>query len=215
MKIGDHLLYLAQLKGLSYIDAKRELVYWMEKFDIMDWWPKKIEELSKGMQQKIQFIVTILHKPDLIILDEPFSGLDPINANLIKDEILHLNKNGATLIFSTHRMEQVEEICEEIVLINNGANVLQGKVKDIKNSYKENIFNIDFSTPTQISLPDEFAWKQINEGRIQVKLEENQSSNALLQLLLKQELNITGFNEILPSLNEIFIRRVGQSNSLR
>jgi ABC-2 type transport system ATP-binding protein len=185
----------------------------MEKFEIMDWWPKKIEELSKGMQQKIQFIVTILHKPDLIILDEPFSGLDPINANLIKDEILNLNKNGATLIFSTHRMEQVEEICEEIVLINNGANVLQGKVKDIKNSYKENLFNVDFSTPTQVVLPEEYALKQINDFKIQVKLGENQSSNALLQHLLNQNLNISGFNEILPSLNEIFIRRVGQSNN--
>jgi len=166
------------------------------------------------MQQKIQFIVTILHKPDLIILDEPFSGLDPINANLIKDEILNLNKNGATLIFSTHRMEQVGEICEEIVLINNGANVLQGKVKDIKNSYKDNIFNIDFSSPTQVSLPEQFAFKQINDFSIQVKLEENQSGNEVLQLLLNQQLNISGFNEILPSLNEIFIRRVGQSNSL-
>ena len=214
MKIGDHLLYLAQLKGLSHKDAKKELIHWMEKFDIMDWWPKKIEELSKGMQQKIQFIVTILHKPDLIILDEPFSVLDPINANLIKDEILNLNKNGATLIFSTHRMEQVEEICEEIVLINNGANVLQGKVKDIKNSYKDNIFNIDFSSPTQVSLPEQFAFKQINDFSIQVKLEENQSGNEVLQLLLNQQLNISGFNEILPSLNEIFIRRVGQSNSL-
>jgi ABC-2 type transport system ATP-binding protein len=213
MKIGDHLLYLAQLKGLSYKEAKTELTYWMEKFEIMDWWPKKIEELSKGMQQKIQFIVTILHKPDLIILDEPFSGLDPINANLIKDEILNLNKNGATLIFSTHRMEQVEEICEEIVLINNGANVLQGKVKDIKNSYKENLFNVDFSTPTQVVLPEEYDLKQINDFKIQVKLGENQSSNALLQHLLNQNLNISGFNEILPSLNEIFIRRVGQSNS--
>jgi ABC-2 type transport system ATP-binding protein len=213
MKIGDHLLYLAQLKGLSYKEAKSQLTYWMEKFEIMDWWPKKIEELSKGMQQKIQFIVTILHKPDLIILDEPFSGLDPINANLIKDEILNLNKNGATLIFSTHRMEQVEEICEEIVLINNGANVLQGKVKDIKNSYKENLFNVDFSAPTKVVLPEEYALKQINDFKIQVKLGENQSSNALLQHLLNQNLNISGFNEILPSLNEIFIRRVGQSNS--
>jgi ABC-2 type transport system ATP-binding protein len=204
MKIGDHL---------TYKEAKSELTYWMEKFEIMDWWPKKIEELSKGMQQKIQFIVTILHKPDLIILDEPFSGLDPINANLIKDEILNLNKNGATLIFSTHRMEQVEEICEEIVLINNGANVLQGKVKDIKNSYKENLFNVDFSTPTQVVLPEEYALKQINDFKIQVKLGENQSSNALLQHLLNQNLNISGFNEILPSLNEIFIRKVGLSNN--
>ncbi|NBU36143.1 MAG: ATP-binding cassette domain-containing protein [Bacteroidetes bacterium] len=213
MKIGEHLLYLAQLKGLSYQQAKKELTYWMEKFDIMDWWPKKIEELSKGMQQKIQFIVTILHKPDLIILDEPFSGLDPINANLIKDEMLNLNKNGATLIFSTHRMEQVEEICEEIVLINNGANVLQGKVRDIKNSYKDNIFNVDFSAPTQVILPEAFEMKQIDEFKIQVKLRENQSRNDLLQILLNQNLEISAFNEILPSLNEIFIRRVGQSNS--
>ena len=173
---------------------------------------------ERGLYKKMKIgdhllYLTILHKPDLIILDEPFSGLDPINANLIKDEILNLNKNGATLIFSTHRMEQVEEICEEIVLINNGANVLQGKVKDIKNSYKENLFNVDFSSPTQVVLPEEYALKQINDFKIQVKLDENQSSNALLQHLLNQNLNISGFNEILPSLNEIFIRRVGQSNS--
>jgi ABC-2 type transport system ATP-binding protein len=213
MKIGDHLLYLAQLKGLSHNEAKKELTSWMEKFDIMDWWSKKIEELSKGMQQKIQFIVTVLHKPELIILDEPFTGLDPVNANLIKDEILNLSKQGATLIFSTHRMEQVEEICQEIVLINNGANVLQGKVKDIKNSYKDNIFNVSFHVPTQVVLPAEFEMKQTDEYNIRVKLTENQSGNSLLQLLLNQNLPIAGFNELLPSLNEIFIRRVGPSNT--
>jgi ABC-2 type transport system ATP-binding protein len=179
----------------------------------MDWWSKKIEELSKGMQQKIQFIVTVLHKPELIILDEPFTGLDPVNANLIKDEILNLSKQGATLIFSTHRMEQVEEICQEIVLINNGANVLQGKVKDIKNSYKDNIFNVSFHVPTQVVLPAEFEMKQTDEYNIRVKLTENQSGNSLLQLLLNQNLPIAGFNELLPSLNEIFIRRVGPSNT--
>jgi ABC-2 type transport system ATP-binding protein len=213
MKIGDHLLYLAQLKGLYHNEAKKELTSWMEKFDIMDWWSKKIEELSKGMQQKIQFIVTVLHKPELIILDEPFTGLDPVNANLIKDEILNLSKQGATLIFSTHRMEQVEEICQEIVLINNGANVLQGKVKDIKNSYKDNIFNVSFHVPTQVVLPAEFEMKQTDEYNIRVKLTENQSGNSLLQLLLNQNLPIAGFNELLPSLNEIFIRRVGPSNT--
>ena len=143
MKVGDHLMYLAQLKGLSNKDAKSKIDNWLEKFEIKDWWDKKVEELSKGMQQKIQFISTVVHEPPLLILDEPFSGLDPINTNLIKDEIDQMHHNGISIIFSTHRMEQVEEICEYIVLINQGRNVLQGKVADIKEQFKENLFQVN------------------------------------------------------------------------
>jgi len=212
MKIGDHLIYLARLKGMSHAEARKALVGWMEKFDIMDWWPKKIEELSKGMQQKIQFIVTVLHKPELIILDEPFSGLDPINANLIKDEILELNRQGATLIFSTHRMEQVEEICSEIVLINNGKNVLQGRVRDIKNTYKENLFSLEFADRVPSSLPPDFDMEALGEARMRVRLKPGQSSRELLLWLLNQGHALTAFQEILPSLNDIFIKRVGEAN---
>ena len=144
MKVGEHLLYLAQLKGLSKADAKAAIQHWFEKFDISDWWPKKVEELSKGMQQKIQFIATIIHDPDLIILDEPFSGLDPINTNLIKQEIQELKAAGKSIIFSTHRMEQVEEICEQIVLINQGQKVLDGSMKSLKEQFKQNLFRIDY-----------------------------------------------------------------------
>jgi len=144
MEVGVHLMYLAQLKGLPKKEAKAAIDFWFEKFDIQDWWKKKVEELSKGMQQKIQFISTVIHKPKLLILDEPFSGLDPINTNLIKDEIDALNQKGISIIFSTHRMEQVEEVCEKIVLINQGKNVLQGGVKDIKNQFKKNLFKFNF-----------------------------------------------------------------------
>jgi ABC-2 type transport system ATP-binding protein len=211
MKVGEHLLYLARLKGLSKEAAKNEINHWFEKFGIEDWWDKKVEELSKGMQQKIQFIATIIHKPKLLILDEPFSGLDPINTNLIKDEIDELHRNGTSIIFSTHRMEQVEEICEHIVLINAGRNVLEGKVKDIKNDFKENIFNVEFEG----ELPDNFAdFAEIVRQRgqsITVKLEEGIDSNELLRNLIQQGVHITAFHEILPSLNEIFIKQVEAS----
>ena len=211
MKVGEHLLYLARLKGLSKQAAKNEINHWFEKFGIEDWWDKKVEELSKGMQQKIQFIATIIHKPKLLILDEPFSGLDPINTNLIKDEIDELHRNGTSIIFSTHRMEQVEEICEHIVLINSGRNVLEGRVKDIKNDFKENIFNVEFEG----ELPDNFAdFAEIVKQRgqsITVKLEEGIDSNELLRNLIQQGVHITAFHEILPSLNEIFIKQVEAS----
>ena len=211
MKVGEHLLYLARLKGLSKEAAKNEINHWFEKFGIEDWWDKKVEELSKGMQQKIQFIATIIHKPKLLILDEPFSGLDPINTNLIKDEIDELHRNGTSIIFSTHRMEQVEEICEHIVLINEGRNVLEGRVKDIKNNFKENIFNVEFEG----ELPGNFAeFAEIVKQRgqsITVKLEEGIDSNELLKNLIQQGVHITAFHEILPSLNEIFIKQVAAS----
>ena len=212
MKVGDHLVYLARLKGLSKSDALREIKSWFEKFGIEDWWEKKVEELSKGMQQKIQFISTVVHRPGLLILDEPFSGLDPINTNLIKDEIDELHKNGTSIIFSTHRMEQVEEVCEFMVLINQGKNVLEGSVKDVKNQYKENLFKIDFDGELPL---DALAQTNIitqKEKSITVQLKEGDDSNALLRHLIQKNVHIHSFNEILPTLNEIFIRKVASSN---
>lgn len=212
MKVGEHLLYLGRLKGLSKEQAQKDLDYWFEKFEIGDWWNKKVEELSKGMQQKIQFIATVLHKPKLLILDEPFSGLDPINTNLIKDEIDELRRQGVSILFSTHRMEQVEEICEKIVLINKGSVILEGKVKDIKNQYKENLFRVDFEG----ELPAEFSSRTAvisqKSDSVTVQMPLGSSSNELLDYLIRNRVIIHGFKEILPSLNEIFIRQVGESN---
>ncbi|MBX2927556.1 MAG: ATP-binding cassette domain-containing protein [Saprospiraceae bacterium] len=212
MKVGEHLLYLGRLKGLSKAQAQKDLDYWFEKFEIRDWWNKKVEELSKGMQQKIQFIATVLHKPKLLILDEPFSGLDPINTNLIKDEIDELRRQGVSILFSTHRMEQVEEICEKIVLINKGTVILEGKVKDIKNQYKENLFRVDFEG----ELPAEFSSRAAvisqKADSVTVQMPLGSSSNELLDYLIRNGVIIHGFKEILPSLNEIFIRQVGESN---
>ena len=214
MKVGEHLLYLAQLKGLSYNDAKKEINYWFERLHITDWWDKKIEELSKGMQQKIQFIATVVHKPKLLILDEPFSGLDPINTNLIKDEIAALNQQGTSIIFSTHRMEQVEQICENIVLINQGKNVLQGNVDEIKQQYKEHLFQIEYrgTLPESLITEDEINrnYHILNDenNRLTVKVDTDEASNELLKFLMDSGVYINGFNEILPSLNDIFIKKV-------
>lgn len=212
MKVGDHLLYLAQLRGLSSQDAKTEIVHWFKKFAIEDWWGKKIDELSKGMQQKIQFIATVIHRPKLLILDEPFSGLDPINANLIKDEIHELNQNGTSIIFSTHRMEQVEEICDHIVLINKGRNILDGQMKAIKNNFKENLFKIDYEGTLPTDIQSKVNVVKHKENSITVQLPEEKQSNQLLQYLLNQGVYIHAFNEILPTLNEIFIKQVNESN---
>lgn len=213
MKVGDHLLYLAQLKGLSSRDAKGKIEKWFAKFDISDWWNKKVEELSKGMQQKVQFIATVVHEPKLLILDEPFSGLDPINTNLIKDEIYRMNQDGTSVIFSTHRMEQVEEICEQIVLINKGQVILEGKVADIKNDYKENCFEVGFEG----QLPNDLQNKSFRilkdlEDKIVIKALEGHKPNELLKGLIDRNIDIHSFNEILPTLNEIFIKKVGESN---
>ena len=216
MKVGEHLLYLAQLKGLSYKDAKKEINHWFEKFEITDWWNKRIEELSKGMQQKIQFIATVVHQPKLLILDEPFSGLDPINTNLIKDEIAELNRKGTSIIFSTHRMEQVEQICQEIVLINQGKNVLQGDVHSIKQSFKEHLFEINYSgiLPEALQAEDDanedYSIIKNEENRLTIKVAHDKASNSLLNFLMKNGVYINGFNEILPSLNEIFIKQIGE-----
>ena len=213
MKVGEHLLYLAQLKGMSLHDAKQQSKYWFEKFDIVDWWNKKIEELSKGMQQKIQFIATVIHQPKLLILDEPFSGLDPINTRLIKNEIDELHHSGVSIIFSTHRMEQVEEVCEHIVLISQGQNVLEGTVVDVKNQFKENIFEVNFegSLPDNLENFGKIVLQKGNSIRVQLA---GVDSNIFLKHLLDSGVVIHSFNEILPSLNEIFIKQVNEPHLL-
>jgi ABC-2 type transport system ATP-binding protein len=213
MKVGEHLMYLAQLKGLSYDQAKTEVKHWLVKLDITDWWGKKVEELSKGMQQKAQFISTVIHKPRLLILDEPFSGLDPVNAELLKNEIYELHKQGTSIIFSTHRMEQVEEICDKIVLINKGENVLYGAVKDIKQQFKENLFRIDFmeSQAVPLNLRDINIVEQTPQY-IKLKITGEQETNSVLRHLLDSGVSMKAFNEILPSLTEIFIKQVGEDN---
>ena len=212
MKVGDQLLYLARLKGLSLAHAKERIDYWMDRFQIADWWNKKVEELSKGMQQKIQFITTIVHEPQLLILDEPFSGLDPINTNLIKEEIYKLKQQGVSIIFSTHRMEQVEEICEHIVLINNGKNVLDGDVNAIKERFKLNQYHIQYSGDSPSGLHEKLNIIAHENNSIVIQAEEEQSSNELLRFLLSEGLNISSFKEVLPTLNEIFIKQVENDN---
>ncbi len=208
MKVGEQLLYLTQLKGLSYKEAKNSILYWIKKFEIQDWLNKKVEELSKGMQQKVQFINTVANNPQLIILDEPFTGLDPINTELIKNEILNLQKEGTTIIFSTHRMEQVEEICEDIVLINNGRVMLGGNVNDIKNNYKENVYKVKFQRDIDIDKFSGLKYQQLEDGALEFKLEEGQNANGLLTELLEREEPISSFKEVLPTLNDIFIKIV-------
>lgn len=213
MKVGEQLLYLAQLKGLGSREAKIKLKTWLDKFEILSWWDKKIGDLSKGMSQKVQFIATIVHDPSLIILDEPFSGLDPINANLIKDEIYQLKEKGVSILFSTHRMEQVEEICEDIVLINNGKILLYGSVDKIKNDYKEHKFSVKYDgllPDTFNSLRNQVESNVSNE--IIFKTNSQQTPNELLRELITNNVNIISFNEIMPSLNEIFIKKVESSN---
>jgi len=214
MKVGEQAMYLCRLKGLSRQEAKARLKEWFVRFDIIDWWDKKIEELSKGMQQKIQFIVTVLHQPKLIILDEPFSGFDPINTNLIKDEILKLREGGSTIIFSTHNMSSVEEMCDHIALINKSKKILEGSVNDIKETYKNNEYEILFKG-NKMSFTNAM-WtgaelvnmsEEKNMLKAHVKLAENNSSNDLLSNLIPH-VEIHGLNEVIPSMNEIFIQKV-------
>jgi ABC-2 type transport system ATP-binding protein len=214
MKVGEQAVYLARLKGMSAADARRKLKYWFERFDIVDWWNRKVEELSKGMQQKVQFIVTLLHEPRLLIFDEPFSGFDPINVNLLKEEILHLRKQGATIIFSTHNMASVEELCDHIALINKGKKVLEGKIDEVKNRYRKNIYEVTFrGEKEKVLLPEDYfsvqneTQKENGEKQMVVKLLNGSTSNDLLQQIMSQA-EITAFQEILPSVNEIFIRLV-------
>src|SRR5579871_1155160 len=213
MKIGEQAVYLAQLKGLSKNEAIEKVKQWFIKFEMQSWWNKKIEDLSKGMSQKLQFVITVLHEPKLIILDEPFSGLDPVNANLIKDEIYGLAQRGSTIIFSTHRMEQVEEICDHIVLVNLGKKILDGTVQKIKQDFKENKFSIQTTeVPANISSS---AFEVINQkaNKLVVKIKEGHKSNDVLNYFLQQQMNIEAFNEILPSLNDIFIWEVEGTKS--
>jgi len=217
MKVGEQALYLAQLKGLSKSEAKKRLKIWFEKLEIGDWWNKKIQELSKGMAQKIQFVVTVLHQPKLLIFDEPFSGFDPINANLIKNEILELRKEGATVIFSTHRMESVEEICDHIALLDKSNKILEGKLQDIKHQFKTNTFEVglvlDNEGELRKSLSDRFEvtvadFKSLNNDlKLNIKLKENESSNELLTFLASHA-QVNHFKELVPTANDIFIRTV-------
>ena len=217
MNIGDQAVYLAQLKGLERETAKSELRKWFDKFKIDDWWNKKVTELSKGMAQKVQFIVTVLHKPKLLIFDEPFSGFDPINANLIKDEILDLREKGATIIFSTHRMESVEELCEDIALINKSNKILDGNLYDIKTKFKSNIYEVAVNVDNPDSLNKELesifettkpSFKTIGENlKLNVKLNDKQNSDELLKIL-NQSGKVIHFKEVIPSANEIFINSV-------
>ncbi len=221
MKVGEQALYLAQLKGMSKKEAKKRLKYWFDKFDIASWWDKKIEELSKGMAQKVQFIVTVLHQPKLLIFDEPFSGFDPINAQLIASEILQLREEGATIIFSTHRMESVEEMCDEIALINKSNKILDGKLTDIKRTFRTNIFQVGLHTsqPKEVEqalrksftvLPPDFKLLG-DELTLNVKLHSNQTANDLLSFLTNRGI-VQHFVELIPSANDIFIAAVNQNN---
>jgi ABC-2 type transport system ATP-binding protein len=216
MKVGEQLLFLAQLKGLSNKEAMSRIKNWMKKFEIADWWHRKIEDLSKGMAQKIQFIGTVIHEPKVIILDEPFSGFDPINANLIKDEIFELREKGSTVIFSTHRMESVEELCDHIALINKSKKILDGSKRDIKNAFRSNTYiiehkgnGINLSHPYEIlsveSLED-------NYYKTKIKIDDGSGPNKLIaELLDKTELH--NFQELVPNMNDIFILKVGESNN--
>ena len=209
MKIGEQALYLAQLKGLSKSEAMELIKEWFVRLEMQSWWNKKVEDLSKGMSQKLQFVTTVLHRPKLIILDEPFSGLDPVNSNVIKDEIYNLARNGSTIIFSTHRMEQVEEICDHIVLVNKGHKILDGTVKNVKQQFKENLFRIGFEESPQTSYSPAFeVVKQNNDHSFVVKIAEGHRPNDVLQHFIAQNISITSFQELLPSLNEIFIQLV-------
>ncbi|MER3499452.1 MAG: ABC transporter ATP-binding protein [Chitinophagaceae bacterium] len=208
MKIGEQALYLAQLKGLSRTEAMKKIQEWFIKLNMETWWNKKVEDLSKGMSQKLQFVTTVLHEPKLIILDEPFSGLDPINTNIIKDEIYKLAQKGSTIVFSTHRMEQVEEICDHIVLINKGKKILDGSLKKVKQDFKENLFSIVFDEMPSVNSNTVFDVIANRGDSMIVKIQEGQRPTDVLKYFIQQNASIQSFNEILPSLNNIFIKLV-------
>lgn len=223
MKVGEQALYLAQLKGLSKAEAKRRLQQWFERLEISGWWNKKIQELSKGMAQKIQFIVTVLHEPKLLVFDEPFSGFDPINANLIKEEILRLKQEGATLIFSTHRMESVEELCDEIALIHQSKKIVDGKLTDIKRRYKENSYEVAIETDHRDALFNELAerwtvtpthFKTLgDEWKVKIRLNPGDKPNEIWQRVVSKGGSITHFVEIIPTAHDIFIQTVKSSEN--
>jgi len=214
MKVGEQALYLAQLKGLKKKDALKKIKYWFEKFEIQAWWNKKVEELSKGMQQKVQFIVTVLHEPKLLIFDEPFSGFDPINVSILKDEILRMRDNGATIIFSTHNMESVEQLCDHIALINKSKKILDGSVKDIRQTYKSNVFMLELENSTsdvKAMINGHFELLETKQDgnlhQVKIKIAADASPNELLQAVLPHA-QVQSFREILPSMNDIFISKV-------
>ncbi|MDI9339072.1 MAG: ABC transporter ATP-binding protein [Sediminibacterium sp.] len=220
MTVGDQVLYLAQLKGLSKNDAKQRLKLWFEKFEMQSWWNKKIEELSKGMQQKVQFIVTVIHEPRLLILDEPFSGFDPINAQLIKNEILELRKKGSTIIFSTHNMGSVEEICDNIALIHKSQKILDGTVKDIRQQFKNHVYKISFKGNVMGFTNALWTGAEVLEKQTEdevhtftLKIAKGVTTSQLLQAVLPV-CEIQGFQEILPSMNDIFIQKVSNDETI-
>ncbi|MBO7490492.1 MAG: ATP-binding cassette domain-containing protein [Bacteroidales bacterium] len=217
MKVGEQAVYLAQLKGLSRREAEKRLIQWFEKFEIASWWNRPVEELSKGMQQKVQFIVTVLHEPSLLIFDEPFSGFDPVNATLLKNEILALRDKGATVIFSTHNMASVEELCDDIALINKSKVVLSGSVSQIRRSYSRNLFEVvTLATINPMSLPAEFRVQshKISEGEetFRIALPEGSSANSLLSAIMPQR-QIVSIKELLPSMNDIFVETVKEGGA--
>lgn len=214
MLIGEQMLYLAQLKGLSKSDATKKIKYWFEKMEMQSWWDKKVEDLSKGMQQKVQFVATVIHEPELLILDEPFSGFDPVNAEIIRNEILELNKKGSTIIFSTHRMESVEQLCDSIVLLNKAKKILDGKVSDIKNQFRNNTFQIKYENENLGPVPALETVYEVLESKISgnehqdtIHIFADFTINDVLKFLIPQ-VQILGVNELIPSLNDIFIQTV-------
>lgn len=220
MKVGDEAVYLACLKGMPKQEAVKRLHYWFDKFEIGSWWNRKVEELSKGMQQKLQFIVTIIHEPKFFIFDEPFSGFDPINVNLLKNEILELKKNGASIIFSTHNMASVEELCDDIVLINKSNKILDGDIKSIKDQFKEHLFQVQYTAASPIDLQsllsEEFIVTSISDsGEMQTALIKvpQKTANELLSALIPH-VSLQSFQEIFPSMNDIFISQVNKINEM-
>jgi len=222
MKVGEQAIYLARLKGIPMQEAKTKLKYWFDKFEISTWWDKKIQELSKGMAQKVQFIVTVLHEPKLLIFDEPFSGFDPVNASIIKDEIIELKKKGSTILFSTHRMESVEEMCDHICLLDNSRKVLDGKISDIKRNHRDNQFNItinetqlsdleeiDLSTSLLDIKPNKNFHDQLD---VTVKINDDFTTSQELLAKLISRIELHSFSERIPSINEIFINHVDKSD---
>ncbi|HEY5469743.1 MAG TPA: ATP-binding cassette domain-containing protein [Bacteroidales bacterium] len=215
MKVGEQALYFAQLKGLSKAEAMKRLKYWFQKLEIIDWWGKKVEELSKGMQQKVQFVTTVLHEPKLLIFDEPFTGFDPVNANTIKNEILFLRERGATIIFSTHNMESVEELCDNITLINKAKTILEGSVKEIRSKWAANEYDLVFEGDVTVEGNSHYnilnRKKDNDKSIIRLKTTSDIKTNDIIQSLIKSG-SLISFNPALPSMNEIFIRVVENRN---